>query len=130
MRDAQGGIRSYNDASLWSRDEEVFRRKLKEWDVSLKDVMWINLDCGIGDHWIFRMAFDDILKKHGDKLIYIASAHPTALDGIPGNVHIVSIADGLTMLGKNRMDDINVYAFCIRENWTGTIVEAFKKLYA
>lgn len=130
LREPQGGIRSFNDANFWHHDEEIFKRKIKEWNMNLRGVKWINLDCGIGDHWVFRMVFDDILNKNKDSIFHIAAAHPSALEGIESDrVKIVSIAHGISVLGQKKMEELNIYAFCIAHNWNKSLGDAFKKLY-
>lgn len=130
MRNPQGGIRSYDDVSMWQRDEAIFDRKLSEWNVKLKNIKWCNLDAGIGDQWMFKMALPDILKSNPDVLFNIATAHPKALEDIVSDrIKLFSIADGINVLGEARMSDLNIYAFCMRNNWKSSIMEAFKKLY-
>lgn len=134
FREPNGGIRSFDDNSMWSRDEEVFKRKMKEWGVSGKDRLWVNLDCGRGDHWMFRMMLDELLAKHADKVVTLAACYPDAFNDYvpkPGSarLEIVSVADGINALGQEKMNGLNVYGWCMEHGWNRSLVDAFKKIY-
>lgn len=130
MREASGGIRSYQNSAYWEQDEMVFKKKLDEWGIKLKHVSWINLDCGLGDHWVFRMALQDILDKHPNHIFMLAACYSHVFEDIEDKrIRVVSVADGISMLGKQRMDELNIYAHCIRKGWNKSLKEAFADLY-
>lgn len=127
LRENTGGIRTYDNHELWASDERVFRDKCKNWGVNILSRLWINLDCGRGDHYVFKMALADIKKANPDKLITCAAAFPEYLMDEKG-IEIVSVADGKRFLGA-RFEDLNIYSFGERNNWNGSLKDAFKKLY-
>jgi GT2 family glycosyltransferase len=135
MRDPQGGIRSGTKAEMWDRDEKIFASLMAGWRSGKmpKKPKWINLDCGIGDHYMFLSVFADIVAANPDEVITIAACYPSALESIAGtkNVRIVSVAEGILALGKDGFDRINIYAYCIRTGWgREPLAQAFKKLYS
>lgn len=129
FREPSGGIRSFSDGSLWAKDEEVFNKKIKEWGVKIVGTIYVNMDNGLGDHWMFKSILIELLKNTND-LICVFACYPDVFKDIySDNLLIFSIADGIAMLGKTKMDELNVYRFCDKHKWTGHVQEAFKKLY-
>jgi len=126
LREGSGGIRSYSDSSMWARDEAHFRRLCDGWGVKIKERLWVNLDGGRGDHYMFRMALPDIKKAHPDKLITVACAYPDCMDGESG-IELRSVHDGI--MGCPNFNELNIYMWCMQRNWNKSLVEAFKELY-
>lgn len=127
FRDPSGGIRMDSHADMWQADESVFSGLMREWGVG-KDVMWVNLDCGMGDHVIFLSVLDEIKAANPGKELWIAACYPHLFDEADGVV-LKSVAEGRTALGK-MFDDLNVYLFCAKTGWENKpLAEAFKNLY-
>ena len=134
LRSPSGGIRSFNDAALWEHDEAIFRRKMKVWKREIKERKVINLDCGIGDHWVFKPLLNKIVEENTDKEIIIASAHPSVItDDVPDElltkIKIISVDQGKKLIGEEAFTNLNVYYHCIKKNWKRPIKEAFENLY-
>jgi hypothetical protein len=127
LRGDVGGIRSHNNQSLWEMDERFFLGLCQEWGITPREVLHINLDAGRGDHYMFKMAFDRIRENNPDKSIVVYSAHPEWLSDIDG-IEVLSVKDGRDKL-RGWFDDINIYAWCMKNNWQGSIVDAFVHLY-
>lgn len=128
LREDTGGIRSFSDTNLWNADEKIFQRKMSEWNVSSRKRRWINLDCGLGDHWVFKMILDDLKAKYTDDKLTIAACFNNVFEG-DADIDIVSISDAKMQLGEEQFDRMNVYRFCVENNWTGSLKEAFIELY-
>lgn len=127
LRETVGGIRSFNDSKLWEADEAVFRRKMEEWGVKLKGRRYVVLDCGLGDHWSFKMILPEVKAKYPDDRITIAACFPHVFDD--SGVELMSIADAKQMFDEKRIGKMNVYQFGVDENWNGTLLDAFRELY-
>ena len=132
LRESSGGIRSYSDGSLWAKDEAVFNAKLAEWGIKPASKILVNMDNGLGDHWIFKPVLEKLLDKNVHDMIIVAACYPAVFeDLLPkyGNLLLISIADGNAMFGKEQMDKQNVYRYCIEQNWNEPVQKAFEKLY-
>lgn len=128
LRENTGGIRKLGQADMWAADEAVFQRKIQEWGVEHTNRRWINMDCGIGDNWMFKMILEQIMAKYAGDRITIATAHPDVFHDVRG-VDVVSVAEGKVALGQERFDAMNVYAWCYNNEWDRNLIEAMKKLY-
>ena len=76
LKNPSGGIRSFNNHSLWQHDEEIYLGKLKEWGVRPKEYFLCYLDNGIGDHYVFKSILPEIRKRHPQKKIIIGACYP------------------------------------------------------
>ena len=108
MKNKHGGIRT-EQYSLFEHDEHIFRNIL-----GLKDRTIVVLDCGLGDHIVFKKVLADIENP------IVFSCWPEI---IPGR----SIAEAVYTLGD--IDRFNIYAKMDKWNWTGSLEDAFRKLY-
>lgn len=126
LRESSGGIRSYNDTSLWAKDEAIFRMKLVEWGIVLYDYKQIVLDCGIGDHIVFKSILPDLIKKNSDKKIVLSCCFPEVFESYEGII-LASINDAKLALGN--LDDYNIYKWCMDRNWSRPLVDALKQMY-
>jgi GT2 family glycosyltransferase len=132
LRESSGGIRSYTDGSLWANDEEIFRRKLFEWGVNSVSYKFVVLDCGIGDHIVFKSILSKIVDKgrsNGQKII-LSCCYPDVFDDVSkfgDDIALASIADAKMMLGD--IDEYNIYKWCADRYWNKRLVEAFKEMY-
>lgn len=126
LREPSGGIRSHEDQSLWNKDEEIFRNKMVAWNDTAR---YVNLDAGIGDHWIFKPILLKMLNKT-DKQIVVIAAHPKVFEDIMNpKLKLISVAEGIARIGEKRMTDLNVYAYCMARNWTKPLTQAFEEIY-
>jgi hypothetical protein len=125
LRDPQGGIRLFNDTSLWQNDETVFNSWASDHGVKFNDYWLIVLDNGLGDHLAFSHVWPDIKKKAanlGKKLI-LSVCYPEVF----ANDTTISIADAIKLdpdIGK-----YNIYNFMISKNWNKSLVEAFRTMH-
>lgn len=109
-KSSSGGIRSEDNKSLYDHDEQIFRNIL-----GLKDNTIVVLDCGMGDHIVFKRVLKDI------KNPVVFSCYPEI---IPGR----SIAEAHRLYGD--IGAYNVYKKMDEWNWKGSLEDAFRKLYA
>ena len=132
LRESTGGIRSFSDTSLWAKDDEVFKNKMKEWGVNLSGMFPVNMDNGMGDHWIFKPILEKILERNIHDMIIVAACYPAVFEDLLkkyNNLLLISIADGNNMFGKDKMHQLNVYAFCNDNKWNQHVSKAFEKIY-
>lgn len=108
LKNKVGGIRD-GAVQMFEHDEALFRNRLQ-----LKDQTIVVLDCGMGDHIVFKK----VLPLLKNPVVY--SCFPEI---IPGR----SIAEAIATLGS--IHQYNVYAKMDQWNWKGSLEEAFKKLY-
>lgn len=127
VREATGGIRSFNDHQYWIHDEEVFKKKLMEWGVQPSQKLIIPLNCGLGDHLIFKRALPQIQANNKDRDIVLSVCYPEVFkdSGLP----LISIAEGEMILGKKQADDRNIYKWCWDRDWKKSLEEAFVEMY-
>jgi hypothetical protein len=120
LREAKGGIRSFNDPSLWEHDEEVFQGYLQRWEVTPKPSKIIVLDCGLGDHFAFKSILPKLKEIHADKELILAVCYPDVLKD--EGLKLLSIAEAKTMLGEG-YDESSIYKKLWDINWKGSLAE-------
>jgi GT2 family glycosyltransferase len=108
-KSSTGGIRSENLKELYDRDERIFRNIL-----GLEDKTIVVLDCGMGDHIVFKHVLPHI------KNAVVFSCYP---DIVPGR----SIGEALQLYGD--ISSFNIYRKMDEWNWTDSLEKAFRKLY-
>jgi len=104
-----GGIRSTNNKELYDNDEKIFRNLL-----NLQDNTIVVLDCGMGDHIVFK----HVLPHIKNPIVY--SCYPEI---IPGK----SIQEARNMFGD--IDGYNIYKKMDEWKWNQSLEKAYKKLY-
>lgn len=104
-----GGIRTDDKKEMYQHDEQIFRNI-----VGLKDQTLVILDCGMGDHVVFKRVLADI------KNPVVFSCYPEIVSGR-------SIAEAVRLYGS--IDSYNIYHKMNQWNWTGSMENAFRKLY-
>ena len=124
LRSPSGGIRSYEQSFLWEHDEKIFNRKLEEYKIKPKISKLIVLDCGLGDHYAFKMILPELKNKYSD--LVLAVCYPEVFED--DNVKITSIIDAKQIMSEENFDKYNIYRFMIDNNWTGRLVDAYRKM--
>ena len=109
LKSPTGGIRTEDNSRLYYDDEQIFKNT-----VGLKSRTVVVLDCGMGDHIVFKHVLPDI----ENPLVF--TCYP---DIIPGR----SIAEARQMFGD--IGQYNIYAKMDQWNWKDSLENAFKKLY-
>lgn len=109
LKNSTGGIRDSHVIELFEHDETIFRNKL-----SFKDQTIVVLDCGMGDHIVFKKVLPEI------KNPLIFSCYPEI---VPGR----SIADAHNLFGD--LSHYSIYRKMDEWNWTKSLEEAFRKMY-
>ena len=123
FRAPTGGIRSHTDPGFWNHDENVFAQKLLDWGVvTPRPEKILVLDCGRGDHLIVKRLVPKIKKRYPDCLV--ATCFPEILNG---DLPQISIGEARRNLGN--LENHSIYGWCIKNNWTGNLVEAFERMY-
>ena len=108
-KSSAGGIRTDNVKELYDHDDKIFRNIL-----GLKNKTIVVLDCGKGDHIVFKKVLKDI----ENPIVY--SCYPEI---IPGK----SIGEALQMYGD--ISSFNIYRKMDDWNWKDSLENAFRKLY-
>jgi glycosyltransferase involved in cell wall biosynthesis len=104
-----GGIRSEDNRELYQRDEQIFRNYLE-----FKDKNIVVLDCGLGDHIVFKHVLPYI------KNPVVFSCYPEV---IPGR----SIGEAHYLFGD--LTQYNIYQKMDQWNWKDSLEKAYRKLY-
>jgi hypothetical protein len=107
LRNPQGGIRD-GQKEMFDHDERLFRMK------SIEGKTIVVLDNGMGDHIVFKRVLKDI------KNPVVFSCYN---DIIPGK----SIAEANFLFGD--LAPYNVYVMMEKWKWTGSLEDAFRKMY-
>jgi glycosyltransferase involved in cell wall biosynthesis len=108
-KSSTGGIRSDNIKELYDHDEYIFRNI-----VGIEDKTIVILDCGMGDHIIFKHVLPHI------KNPVVFSCYPEI---IPGR----SIAEAYHLYGD--ISSYNIYRKMDEWNWKQSLEKAFRKMY-
>ena len=128
-RENTGGIRSFQDKTMWDIDEKIFSELMGDWGVRKdKYDKHVVLDCGIGDHIVFEKILPDLKKKYPNATLVIANCYPYLFTEHK-DVILTSIQDAKNLLNNN-IDHFNVYKFL----WDNTdkqwnLEEGFRRLY-
>jgi len=126
LREESGGIRDKNnDQSMFAHDEEVFKKKMSEWRIEDEGFKLVVLNNGIGDHYIFKSVFSEIMENNKDKEFILAVCYPEVFEEFE-NVELVSIAEAEKICNT---DKYNIYKWCIDNNWQKHISLAYKEMY-
>lgn len=126
LREGTGGIRSYTDGSLWARDEEVFKAKLREWNVQPREYKVVVLDNGLGDHFMFKSILPSLIAQNQGRRLIIANCYPEVFKDV-SDLTMASIADAKAAFGN--LDQWDIYRWCEARNWKKPLAEAFKQVY-
>lgn len=108
LKNQQGGVRT-EAAAMFDHDDKIFRNYM-----NLDGRTIVVLDCGMGDHIVFKKILPEI------KNPMIFTCYPEI---IPGR----SIAEAHELFGD--LAPYNVYAQMDKWNWTGSLEDGFRKLY-
>ena len=109
LKNPEGGIRSNQTMEMFEHDENIFKNI-----VNFKDKKIVVLTGGMGDHIVFKHILPEIENAE------VFTCYP---DIIPGR----SIADAYALFGG--IDQWNVYKKMADWNWTGSLEDAYRKLY-
>lgn len=104
-----GGIRSTNNKELYDNDEKIFRNLL-----NLQDRTIVVLDCGMGDHIVFK----HVLPLLDNPIVY--SCYPEI---VPGK----SIQEAKNTIGD--IESYNIYKKMDEWKWNQSLEKAFRKMY-
>ena len=108
LKNKVGGIRD-GVHEMFEHDERIFQNLM-----NFKDQTIVVLDCGMGDHIVFK----HVLPLIQNPVVF--SCYPEI---IPGR----SIAEAQALFGD--IHNYNVYAYMDSIGWTGSLLDAFKKFY-
>lgn len=125
-----GGIRDNTNAEMWEHDEQIFLQKMKYWGVVTNQYFPIIMNNGLGDHLAFKTLMPEIVTKYKNQKILLAVCFPDLFKeyAVHPNVRILSIADAFLSYGEN-VHRFDIYKWMVENNWTGHIIDAFRKLY-
>jgi len=108
----------------WNKDDMYFQEKLRNWGVHGETSKIAVLDCGKGDHVVFKSLIPELKNKY--KKLTIACCFPDVFHDVEG-IELISIADANRILGQT--DTHNIYRHMIDLNHKGQLRDAYKSLY-
>ena len=109
LKNPNGGIRSETNQKLYKQDELVFRNT-----IAYKDKKIVVLNCGMGDHIVFKNVMPDITNAE------IFTCYP---DIVPGR----SIAEAKALFGD--IDQWSIYRKMAQWKLTDSLENAYRKMY-
>jgi hypothetical protein len=109
MKSPEGGIRSEDKSHLYYHDEKIFKNI-----VGLKERTIVVLNCGMGDHIVFK----HVLPEIKNPLVFCCYS-----DIVPGR----PITEAIDMLGD--IEPYNIYAKMDEWGWKDSLENAFRKMY-
>ena len=123
LRCPRGGIRVY-DNNEFVENERIFSEKLKSWNITPnKYKVCALIDCGIGDHLIFKSVLDDIKKGNSEHKILVAPTYPDVFKDV--DAEIIG-TDNICYFNVSRQD-CDIYAYC--RDRKISIADGFKQMY-
>ncbi len=128
LREATGGIRSFNDNTLWEQDEQVFQRYLRAWKIKLDETKLIVCDFGLGDHLIVKGIWPELKRKFPDRKWTLALCCPQVFENEP-DVTIISIADAKLLLG-NKYEEYSAYKYAWDNNFVRPMPEVMMEFFS
>lgn len=109
MKNPQGGIRSETKKEMYEHDEQIFRNI-----VGMSDHTIVVLNCGLGDHIVFKSILDSI-------------HNPVVFGCYPEVIPCRSIAEAKVLFGD--IEHWNIYQKMCDWNWKGSLEDAYRKMY-
>jgi len=109
LKNPEGGIRSNQTKEMFEHDELIFKNI-----TNFKDKKIVVLNCGMGDHIVFKHILPEIQNAE------VFTCYPEI---VPGR----SIAEAKSLFGD--IDQWNIYKKMNQWNWTGSLEDAYRKLY-
>jgi len=126
LQQPMGGIRSHTDHTMFQKDEAIFREYLKRNKKIYKEPFWVVDIGGIGDSFVLKQVLPEIIEKHSDKQVLLATDKPDLFKD-ENKVRIVSLALAKRVLPD--FDNYNIYKFMEQNKWDKSIKEAYRRLY-
>ena len=123
FRNPEGGLREFQDPSLWDHDEKVFNKKLEIWNIK-DDSKLIVLNNGLGDHLSFINILPEIIEKY--KEVSLAVCYPEPFEDF--SVKLLSISDAMTIT-NGKLEQYDIYKWMQDRNWEENIVDAYRGMY-
>jgi hypothetical protein len=114
-RNQEGGIRKYGP-EMFAHDEKIFQEIQREWSGDLI----CYLDCGKGDHVVFKSILPSLKEKYNS--VRISCCYPDLFVG----EELMSIEDGKKLVTPDRF---NIYKFMSDRNWKTELLDAYKRMY-
>lgn len=108
LKNREGGVRT-NTKEMFDADDAIFQNF-----INLKEHTIVVLDCGMGDHIVFKKVLKDIPNP------VVFSCYPEI---IPGR----SIQEAKDLFGD--IDHYNIYRHMDQWGWTDSLENAYRKLY-
>jgi cellulose synthase/poly-beta-1,6-N-acetylglucosamine synthase-like glycosyltransferase len=109
LKSPTGGIRDGSKAEMFEHDERIFRNTVEYQGKTI-----VVLNSGLGDHIVFSRVLPDI------KNPCVFTCYPEVINGR-------SIKEAQQLFGD--LSQYNVYAKMAQWNWTGSLEDAYRKLY-
>jgi len=109
LKNPDGGIRSETQIEMFQHDQSIFENIIQTSDKTI-----VVLDCGMGDHVVFKHVLPDV------KNPVVYSCYPEI---IPGR----SIQEAKDLYGD--IDRFNIYRKMDEWHWKDSLENAFRKLY-
>ena len=109
LKNPQGGIRDNAKQEMFEHDEKIFRNVL-----GLAEKTIVVLNGGLGDHLVFTKVLPAI-------------SNPIVFGCYPDIIPSKSIAEAHALFGD--IDQWNIYKKMAEWKWTGSLEDAYRKLY-
>lgn len=109
LKNPNGGIRSETNQELYAKDEFIFNNFMEYRNCTI-----VVLNCGLGDHLVFSKVLPEI------KNPVLFTCYPEVIAG-------KSIAEANHLFGN--LDEWNIYKKMAQWGWTGSLEDAFRKMY-
>lgn len=109
LKNPEGGIRTNGRKEMYESDDRIFNNFM-----AYKDQTIVVLNCGLGDH----IVFSKVLPKINNPVVF--TCYPEI---VPGQ----SIAKAINLFGD--IDPWNIYKKMDQWKWTGSLQEAFERMY-
>lgn len=109
LKNPQGGIRDGGKQEMFEHDEKIFQNV-----IGFKDKKIVILNNGMGDHIVFAKILPELQN------VEVFGCYPEIVPCRP-------IAEAQALFGD--IEHLNIYKKMAQWNWTGSLEDAFRKLY-
>jgi hypothetical protein len=130
LKEQTGGIREKTTSDMWKHDHNVFMDLLDKWQVKTTDYIWIVLNNGIGDHYIFKKVLPDLKLKYKTYKIILSADHPEIFEA--DKQLIITDLEIANCYCHNDLSSFNIYQFMLIEAKKGNIMNletAYRRMY-
>jgi len=123
-----GGIRDEKNKEKFEADETIFNEIYEGWGYKNYETHVLTLTHGLGDNFAFKKVLKEMLVKYPNRRYVVGVSFPNAFYDIADD-RLKIVPTYIAEMAGAIKDEHSVYAWCIRNNWKGTLQDAYRRMY-